>query len=75
MKDRTEVLQHAEWEANALLPASNQASATSALPAAEQTATSDGLQLARYCALEEVVGLAFGIMTVVYIVTSLASLS
>jgi hypothetical protein len=75
MKDRTEVLQHAEWKANTLLPASNEASTTSALPAADETAVSDGLRLAHYCALEEVVGLAFGAMTVAYIVTSLASLN
>ena len=75
MKYRTEVLQHAAWETNASLPAGNQASATSAMPAADQTTASDGLRLAGYCALEENVGLAFGVMTVVYIVTSLASLS
>ncbi len=69
------MLQHAEWEANALLPASNQARATSALSAADQIAASDGLRLAHYCVLEEFVGLAFGVMTVLYIITSLASLS
>jgi hypothetical protein len=75
LNDRIEMLQRAEWEATALLPASIQASATRALPTANQAASSDGLRLARYCTLEEVVGLAFGVMTVLYIVTSLASLS
>ena len=75
MKDRTEVLQHPEWEANALLPASNQASTTSAESANDRNAASDCLRLANYCTLEELVGLAFGVMTVLYIVTSLTSLS
>ena len=74
MKNRTEVLQHAEWEANGLLPASDQARATSATPDADQTVGSDGLRLANYCTLEELVDLAFGVMTVLYIITSLASL-
>lgn len=74
LNDRIEMVQRAEWEATALLPASIQASATSALPGMDQTAGFNGLRLARYCTLEEVVGLAFGVMTVLYIVTSLASL-
>jgi hypothetical protein len=75
LKNRIAMLQRAEREAIALFPASIQASATSALPNADQTAGFNGLRLARYCTLEEVVGLAFGLMTVLYIVTSLASLS
>jgi hypothetical protein len=35
---------------------------------------SEGLRLARFCAVEEFVGLVFGVMTVVYIVMSLTSL-
>jgi hypothetical protein len=73
--DRIAMLQRAEWEAPALLPASIQASATSAPLVVDQIAGFNGLWLARYCTLEEVVGLAFGVMTVLYIVTSLASLS
>lgn len=73
MNDRIETLQRAEWEATALLPASIQASATGALPGLDQTAGFNSLRFARYCTLEEDVGLAFGLMTVLYIVTSLAS--
>ena len=75
LNDRIEMLSRAEWEATALLRVSNPASALSAQAAQEQTASSDGLRLARYCTLEELVGLAFGVMTVLYIVASLASLS
>ena len=75
LNDRIEVLPHAEWEANALLPTSDQANATSALSAAAQTTGADGLRLARYCTLEELVGLVFGAMTVLYIVTSLAGVN
>jgi hypothetical protein len=35
----------------------------------------EGLRLARYCALEELIGLAFCVTTVAYIVLSLASLN
>jgi hypothetical protein len=35
----------------------------------------EGLRLARYCALEEFVGLAFGIGTMIYIASSLAGLA
>jgi hypothetical protein len=41
----------------------------------EQAEVSDGLRLARYCALEELPGLIFGVVTVVYIVMSLAQLA
>ena len=75
LSDRIAMLQRAEREVPALLPASIRASATSALPDAGQTAGFNGLRIARYCTLEEVVGLAFGLVTMFYIVTSLASLS
>ena len=41
----------------------------------EETQVSEGLRIARYCALEEVPGLVFGVMTVAYIVLSLARLA
>jgi hypothetical protein len=69
------MLQRTEWEATALLPASIRARATSARQGIDQTAGFNGLLFARYCTLEEVVGLAFGVMTVLYLVTSLAGLS
>ncbi len=75
LNDLVEVLPHAEWEATASLLASEQTRATSALTAIDETAGPDGLRLAHYCTIEELVGLAFGAMTVLYIVTSLASLS
>jgi hypothetical protein len=43
--------------------------------ASESTQMSDATQIARYCTLEELPGLVFGIMTVVYIVLSLTSLA
>ena len=41
----------------------------------ELTEMSDGVRFARYRTLEELPGLTFGLMTVVYIVLSLASLA
>jgi hypothetical protein len=41
----------------------------------EQTSVSEGLRIARYRALEEFLGLVFGIMTVAYIVMSFAKLA
>ena len=41
---------------------------------AELAAVSAATRLARYCALDEVPGLIFGIMTAVYIIHSLAGL-
>ena len=35
---------------------------------------SEGLRIARYCTLEELPGLVFGVMTVAYIIISLGSL-
>ena len=40
----------------------------------EQSEVSDAMRLARYCALDELPGLVFGVMTVAYIVLSLAGL-
>ena len=40
----------------------------------EQTEMSDGVRFARYRTLEELPGLIFGLMTVAYIVLSLAGL-
>ena len=41
----------------------------------EPTEMSDGMRFARYRMLEELPGLIFGLMTVVYIVMSLAGLA
>jgi len=41
----------------------------------DATELSEGLRFARYCQLEELPGLVFGIMTVMYIVSSLAGLA
>ena len=41
----------------------------------EQAEVFEGLRIARYCALEECIGLVFGVMTVAYIVLSLAQLA
>ena len=41
----------------------------------EETEVSDGMRIARYCTLEELPGLVFGVMTVGYIVLSLTGLS
>ena len=43
--------------------------------AVEETEVSDETRLARYCTLEELPGLIFGVMTVGYIVLSLAGLA
>ena len=53
----------------------NDTRAIGAAVAAEETESSAGLSYARYCALEEAVGLIFGVMTVAYIVLSLAGLA
>jgi hypothetical protein len=42
---------------------------------ATETEVSEGLRIARYCTLEELPGLVFGVMTVAYIIFSLASLT
>jgi hypothetical protein len=41
----------------------------------EQTEVREGLRIARYRALEELPGLIFGVMTVAYLVMSLAKLA
>ena len=41
----------------------------------EQTEVSDGLRLARYCILDEMSGLVFGVLTVAWIVLSLIGLA
>lgn len=41
----------------------------------EQAEVSEGLRIARYRTLEELPGLVFGVMTIAYIVISLASLA
>lgn len=41
----------------------------------EQTEVSDGMRLARYCILDEMSGLVFGVMTVAWIVLSLIGLA
>jgi hypothetical protein len=43
--------------------------------AVEETEASEATRIARYCTLEEMLGLIFGVMTVAYIVLSLASLA
>ncbi len=43
--------------------------------AVEKTEVSDAMRIARYCTLEELPGLIFGVMTVGYIVLSLTGLS
>jgi hypothetical protein len=45
------------------------------LVAVEENEISDATRIARYCALEELIGLSFGVMTVGYIVLSLAGLA
>ncbi len=40
----------------------------------EETEVSEGMRITRYCSLEELPGLVFGIMTVAYIVLSLTRL-
>jgi hypothetical protein len=41
---------------------------------ADQTESSEGMRHARFCSLEECLGLIFGVMTVAYIVLSLIAL-
>ena len=41
----------------------------------EQTEPSEGLRIAHFCALEEFLGLVFGVMTVAWIVQLIANLS
>jgi len=41
----------------------------------DETEISEGRRFAHYCALEEMVGLVFGVMTVAYILMSLTGLA
>jgi len=78
MKERMErlvfQLHPSEARATSLLSGDNELGEISPLARAEQTVGSEGSRLARYFSLEEFVGLVFGVMTVLYIVVSLASL-
>ena len=53
----------------------NETQALDTAQTVEQTEMSDGVRFARYRTLEELPGLTFGLMTVVYIVLSLAWLA
>ncbi|MFZ2059473.1 MAG: hypothetical protein WAU82_00535 [Candidatus Binatus sp.] len=53
----------------------NDTTAISTTATVNQTEASEGLRIARYCALDELPGLVFGVMTVVWIVFSLAKLT
>jgi hypothetical protein len=78
MKVRMEMfvfqLRPSETRATSLLSRDNELGEISPLAGAERTVGSEGSRLARYFSLEEFVGLVFGVMTVLYIVFSLASL-
>jgi len=53
----------------------NDARAISTPTTIEQSEVSEGTRFAHYCALEEMVGLIFGVMTVAYILMSLTGLA
>ena len=53
----------------------NDARTIGAVEMVEQTEVSDGLRLARYCILDEMSGLVFGVLTVTWIVLSLTGLA
>jgi len=53
----------------------NHAPAISTPTAVDQSEVSGGMRFAHYCALEEMIGLVFGVMTVAYILLSLAGLT
>ena len=53
----------------------NDARTIGAATTVEQTEVSEGLRLARYCILDEMSGLIFGVLTVTWIVLSLAGLA
>ena len=54
---------------------SNEEVATRTEAPALQGEVSNGLWIARYCTLEELLGLVFGVMTVAWIVLSLTGLA
>jgi hypothetical protein len=53
----------------------NDARAIGAVATVEKTEVSDGLRLARYCILDEMSGLILGVLTLAWIVLSLAGLA
>ena len=53
----------------------NDARAIGTVATVEQTEVSDGMRLARYCMLDEMSGLVFGVLTVAWIVLSLIGLA
>jgi hypothetical protein len=53
----------------------NDAQAISTSATVEQTEVSEGMTIARQCSLDELPGLVFGIMTVVYIILTLSGLA
>ncbi len=53
----------------------NDARAIGTMATLEQNEASEGLRIARYCALDELPGLVFGVMTVAWIVLSMAKLA
>jgi len=53
----------------------NDARAIGAAATVEKTEVSDGTRLARYCILDEMSGLVFGVLTVTWIVLSLTGLA
>lgn len=52
----------------------DEAQAINAPSPVQQSEMSDGVRFARYRILEELPGLVFGLMTVMYVVTSIAGL-
>lgn len=53
----------------------NDAQTISTVATVRETEVSDGMRLARYCILDEMPGLVFGIVTVAYIALSLTGLA
>jgi hypothetical protein len=53
----------------------NDARAIGTVATVEKTEVSDGLRLARYCTLDEMSGLVFGVLTLLWIALSLAGLA
>jgi hypothetical protein len=53
----------------------NDARAIGVVATVEQTEVSDGMRLARYCTLDEMSGLVFGVLTLMWIVMSLTGLA
>ena len=53
----------------------NNARAVRAVATVEKTAVSDGMRLARYCTLDEMPGLVFAVLTVLWMVLSVTGLA